>query len=206
MGSLFCFIFFFFQAEDGIRDTSVTGVQTCALPISRLELEACRTRNRRSAVRASARGALSCVSWPGDVRGDRSDVPHLSAQADLSLRKEETRGMKRSFARVAAAFLAVCAIVPAFAAAPSYVDITWFSISNLYLQVGPLGIIADGYITRIPASAFFGGGGGLARTHQAYTPDVAGVTRVLTALGGPSSGTLLLTRHRHFDHSFDTAT
>src|SRR5437762_10278515 len=29
------FFFFFFQAEDGIRDTSVTGVQTCALPISR---------------------------------------------------------------------------------------------------------------------------------------------------------------------------
>ena len=25
--------FFFFQAEDGIRDWSVTGVQTCALPI-----------------------------------------------------------------------------------------------------------------------------------------------------------------------------
>src|SRR5437879_13195016 len=28
------FVVFFFQAEDGIRDTSVTGVQTCALPIS----------------------------------------------------------------------------------------------------------------------------------------------------------------------------
>src|SRR5260370_12507391 len=28
-------MFFFFQAEDGIRDSSVTGVQTCALPISR---------------------------------------------------------------------------------------------------------------------------------------------------------------------------
>src|SRR5215813_2694594 len=27
-------IFFFFQAEDGIRDADVTGVQTCALPIS----------------------------------------------------------------------------------------------------------------------------------------------------------------------------
>src|SRR5207248_3647618 len=26
--------FFFFQAEDGIRDRTVTGVQTCALPIS----------------------------------------------------------------------------------------------------------------------------------------------------------------------------
>src|SRR5215203_5368871 len=29
------FFFFFFQAEDGIRDIGVTGVQTCALPISR---------------------------------------------------------------------------------------------------------------------------------------------------------------------------
>src|SRR3712207_7716892 len=28
--------FFFFQAEDGIRDIGVTGVQTCALPIYRL--------------------------------------------------------------------------------------------------------------------------------------------------------------------------
>src|SRR5699024_11421053 len=31
---LFLFFFFFFQAEDGIRDRNVTGVQTCALPIS----------------------------------------------------------------------------------------------------------------------------------------------------------------------------
>src|SRR5207248_7781357 len=33
----YCFVFFFFcfffQAEDGIRDRTVTGVQTCALPI-----------------------------------------------------------------------------------------------------------------------------------------------------------------------------
>src|SRR6476661_10470308 len=32
------FVFFFFQAEDGIRDSSVTGVQTCALPISVVRL------------------------------------------------------------------------------------------------------------------------------------------------------------------------
>src|SRR5260370_29459667 len=31
---MFFQFFFFFQAEDGIRDSSVTGVQTCALPIS----------------------------------------------------------------------------------------------------------------------------------------------------------------------------
>src|SRR6266852_9552294 len=36
---MFCFFFFFFQAEDGIRDATVTGVQTCALPIS---VEECR--------------------------------------------------------------------------------------------------------------------------------------------------------------------
>src|SRR6266850_2962225 len=33
------FFFFFFQAEDGIRDYKVTGVQTCALPISFLPAE-----------------------------------------------------------------------------------------------------------------------------------------------------------------------
>src|SRR3712207_7218745 len=32
--SAFLYFFFFFQAEDGIRDIGVTGVQTCALPIS----------------------------------------------------------------------------------------------------------------------------------------------------------------------------
>src|SRR5256886_7753415 len=31
---IYLIYFFFFQAEDGIRDLTVTGVQTCALPIS----------------------------------------------------------------------------------------------------------------------------------------------------------------------------
>src|SRR3712207_6850133 len=35
--------FFFFQAEDGIRDIGVTGVQTCALPISLTQDEPCAT-------------------------------------------------------------------------------------------------------------------------------------------------------------------
>src|SRR5437762_8582466 len=39
-------VFFFFQAEDGIRDTSVTGVQTCALPIFRFEPLGGRASNR----------------------------------------------------------------------------------------------------------------------------------------------------------------
>src|SRR5260221_10777668 len=44
--SVFLF-FFFFQAEDGIRDHCVTGVQTCALPISR----SARGQARRPALR-----------------------------------------------------------------------------------------------------------------------------------------------------------
>src|SRR2546430_6187393 len=35
----YCLCFFFFQAEDGIRDLTVTGVQTCALPISDIRSE-----------------------------------------------------------------------------------------------------------------------------------------------------------------------
>src|SRR5437763_8547251 len=37
-GNLYDFLFFF-QAEDGIRDTSVTGVQTCALPILKIQVQ-----------------------------------------------------------------------------------------------------------------------------------------------------------------------
>src|SRR5260370_13846078 len=40
---MYC-MFFFFQAEDGIRDSSVTGVQTCALPICRWLLSEPRER------------------------------------------------------------------------------------------------------------------------------------------------------------------
>src|SRR5256885_9282688 len=38
MMSNLTYIFFFFQAEDGIRDYKVTGVQTCALPIYSISL------------------------------------------------------------------------------------------------------------------------------------------------------------------------
>src|SRR5437762_7506870 len=40
--------YFFFQAEDGIRDTSVTGVQTCALPICSFLAKQCRPKLRVS--------------------------------------------------------------------------------------------------------------------------------------------------------------
>src|SRR3989475_4883518 len=49
--------FFFFQAEDGIRDLTVTGVQTCALPISRERQLADRERDVAARARSLEREA-----------------------------------------------------------------------------------------------------------------------------------------------------
>src|SRR3712207_8646115 len=55
--------FFFFQAEDGIRDIGVTGVQTCALPISH------RPRPRRAAGPAPFHRARHGRGDPADLAG-----------------------------------------------------------------------------------------------------------------------------------------
>src|SRR5260370_39997183 len=56
-------MFFFFQAEDGIRDSSVTGVQTCALPISRRATP--RSLQPRSETRQYGWGRSAPTdSWP----------------------------------------------------------------------------------------------------------------------------------------------
>jgi len=107
---------------------------------------------------------------------------------------------------IAVVITAACALAVRSTAAPSYVDMTWMSIANMYYQIGPLEIITDGYFSRIPQSEFYGGGGGLEHTHDPFKPDIAAVTRVMEALGGAGSVNLLLTGHSHFDHSFDTAT
>src|SRR2546430_10547136 len=68
--------FFFFQAEDGIRDLTVTGVQTCALPISFVAMPCiCRLlgeRDHRSTIR------LATNAW------HRSLAPSLALMASIS--------------------------------------------------------------------------------------------------------------------------
>src|SRR5437764_5893654 len=64
--------FFFFQAEDGIRDTSVTGVQTCALPIWPLFQDPMAGKGQPPALPTAgltnyvgvANGCLSCMVQP----------------------------------------------------------------------------------------------------------------------------------------------
>src|SRR2546430_9797736 len=69
---------FFFQAEDGIRDLTVTGVQTCALPIcfynSTTDLIQTRQQIRQAA------GML-----PSDLRGISSVGSDISAMSDSAI-------------------------------------------------------------------------------------------------------------------------
>src|SRR5207245_10876371 len=54
--SVLYLLFFFFQAEDGIRDATVTGVQTCALPIWRCSRRCGSSRRRTSRPTRPTRG------------------------------------------------------------------------------------------------------------------------------------------------------
>src|SRR5438309_9594268 len=66
---LLFFFFFFFQAEDGIRDGTVTGVQTCALPILILKTFSGGLNDMR---RMSRSFFSSVVRWPNGSRNFHS--------------------------------------------------------------------------------------------------------------------------------------
>src|SRR2546426_259554 len=80
--------FFFFQAEDGIRDYKVTGVQTCALPIypihrrldERLEFGACVAVH--SEVAAERVAHLGLVTLAAGVLPEHEDVPFTAQLVD----------------------------------------------------------------------------------------------------------------------------
>ncbi|HWL62594.1 MAG TPA: hypothetical protein VNQ32_07345 [Steroidobacteraceae bacterium] len=89
--------------------------------------------------------------------------------------------------------------------AVDHVDMTWLSIANMHFALGDQHVLADGYITRLPAENFYGGGGGYASTRRPMVSDINAVREVLDALGGAAAVKLLITGHSHWDHTFDTA-
>src|SRR6266496_1706865 len=102
-------VFFFFQAEDGIRDLYVTGVQTCALPISRDDLDGWRAlqedlADRPAAVSVPFAGRLAAMIPPVTVRL-RRDFPAIlgmiRAHALLEQQDRERDGRGRIVATVA---------------------------------------------------------------------------------------------------------
>src|SRR5438445_13790092 len=87
---LFCF---FFQAEDGIRDIGVTGVQTCALPISSSESL---TRMRLSEIPSLSRLSLGTLAWVilAGCSMRLSTPPRLSRSEERRVGKEcRSRGV-----------------------------------------------------------------------------------------------------------------
>src|SRR5207248_6065365 len=72
--------FFFFQAEDGIRDRTVTGVQTCALPIFGL-----RASDRRLDDRGQHRSRAADRPVAADRRADQArEAAALARSADAA--------------------------------------------------------------------------------------------------------------------------
>src|SRR3712207_7191408 len=79
--------FFFFQAEDGIRDIGVTGVQTCALPISALRWK---TTVRSSGVSIAPSASVGFSSSPLLMLPSSTDEPLGSAISMLRLSEKST--------------------------------------------------------------------------------------------------------------------
>src|SRR5436309_9596966 len=75
----FIFFFFFFQAEDGIRDFHVTGVQTCALPISSNRMRPVCKRPAAPSVRGCPR-----INWAAPLRADRKSTRLNSSHVKIS--------------------------------------------------------------------------------------------------------------------------
>src|SRR5688572_31634255 len=83
------FVFFFFQAEDGIRDLTVTGVQTCALPISGVSAGAAAVAGRSGFLAAT--GAAGRGSGGPLRRVSRTTLPASEAARAMDSRSEERR-------------------------------------------------------------------------------------------------------------------
>src|SRR5205807_7375357 len=83
---------FVFQAEDGIRDYKVTGVQTCALPISLAPWTVSPQRRRPPSGRREARRSMGQV--PAVPHGKLRQFPERKRQR--SGRELRARGILRS--------------------------------------------------------------------------------------------------------------
>src|SRR5690606_40739317 len=97
---------FFFQAEDGIRDFHVTGVQTCALPICSFENQQARSQQISSLFQAASSHASFRNSDNARKHRRRYSSPHYDAPPVSALhlvlihhRSEERRVGKGSGSR-----------------------------------------------------------------------------------------------------------
>src|SRR2546429_6841259 len=98
-------LFFFFQAEDGIRDVAVTGVQTCALPISIVTAQRCEFGVKQPyraeidvqvELEAQAEQNIPGMLVPGDSRvADRPEEDRVYVVAQVAERRLRERLARR---------------------------------------------------------------------------------------------------------------
>ncbi len=91
-------------------------------------------------------------------------------------------------------------------------EMTWMSIANWYFRIGDVGVLMDGYITRVPGPPFFHAPAGdpgdiFGLTQFPWLVDVNSVTRVWHALKESGDDIdHIIAGHSHFDHTWDTPT
>src|SRR3989449_6915061 len=93
---------FFFQAEDGIRDVAVTGVQTCALPILRSGSSGTTGRSTGSSRPRRRRGTATPWIWGSSTRLSPGWMRRGSRRCARRWRSEERRVGKEGRSRWAA--------------------------------------------------------------------------------------------------------
>src|SRR5690625_3554132 len=74
-------LLFFFQAEDGIRDGHVTGVQTCALPISRSGVVAAAAEEVSANIQTVASGAEQMGASIREIAHSANEAAGVAARA-----------------------------------------------------------------------------------------------------------------------------
>src|SRR3712207_9212165 len=79
MSLFLLFLVFFFQAEDGIRDIGVTGVQTCALPLVTFGTASLRTSRRFPTISGPASTLVPVTLPPGRIR--LATIPYSTGEA-----------------------------------------------------------------------------------------------------------------------------
>src|SRR5256884_8692896 len=107
------YVAFFFQAEDGIRDVAVTGVQTCALPIF--------PEYRRESRDGSRSGHRNSSMGSRNGTGRDADFPIRPGTVCKGLKTQASQIPKRcgtSWEAVGIVFSTILAIVPAVPARP----------------------------------------------------------------------------------------
>src|SRR2546425_5144668 len=134
-----CFFFFFFQAEDGIRDKLVTGVQTCALPIFQPDSPSRRRGRGSAAARGPDAAARADTPAPPDralVLLSGADRGPVGPQGNFGYSNRLRGAVMSDELKTKVQELIDTMINPAVAGHGGYVELIDVQDNRVYLQMG----------------------------------------------------------------------